>query len=191
MKKLVLVSSLLLTFSLATAQEHNLKEDLIRVKDDVAEDVKQGWDASKEKVGELSKDAKQGVEKASDSIKNKIDSMHSTYEVSDAESLKKYLGVEILEVKLMQNNELLVKAELKNLTDKPVEFDDIMSKTDLIVLNAEEIAHFATDATYKQSKDLVVPVDSSIVVEWFFKDADSKPNRVRIFDVSYPLVVGQ
>lgn len=191
MKKLVLVSSLLLTFSIASAEEHNLKEDLIRVKDDIAQDVKEGWDISKEKVEELSKDAKHGLEKASDSIKNKIDGLYTNYEVSDAKSLQKYLAVEILETEVVDNNQISIKVQLKNLSDKPVKFDDIMSKTDLIVLNAQEIAHFATDKTYQENKDLVVPIDSSIVVKWVFKDADSHPNRLRLFNVSYPIALEQ
>lgn len=188
MKKVMLVSGVIMALSIASAQEHSLKEDLIRVKDDVAVDIKEGWNVSKDKVSELSKDAKNGLEKTSDSIKNKIDSLHSTYQVSDAASLNKYLTVEILDTQVVENNELAISVLLKNATDKPVKFDEIMGKTDIIVLNAEQLAHFATDDTYKNSKELVIPANSSIKTSWMFKDANSKPITLRLFDVNYSLV---
>ena len=139
MKKLVLVSSLLLTFSIATAEEGSVKEDLIKVKDDVAHNIQEGWSATKDKTENL------------------------------------------------ENNTFAVKVQLKNLTDKPVKFDALMGKTDLITLNEAEIAHFATDETYKNARDLEIPANSTVTVDWVFKDADSKPVTLRVFDVHYPL----
>ncbi len=187
MKKLVLVSSLLLTFSIATAEEGSVKEDLIKVKDDVAHNIQEGWSATKDKASELSHDAKEGLHNAGDSIKNSIEDLKATHNVSDEKTLTEYLEVEVVETENLENNTFAVKVQLKNLTDKPVKFDALMGKTDLITLNEAEIAHFATDETYKNARDLEIPANSTVTVDWVFKDADSKPVTLRVFDVHYPL----
>ena len=189
MKKLVLLSSLAFICSMASAQEKEggFKEGFKMMTDSVTENVKEGWDVTKEKTSELSQDAKEGLEKASDSIKNKIDDMHSSYSVSDANTLKKYLTVEVKSAKVIENNQFTVTVLLKNAMNKPVKFDGIMGKTDLIVLNDEGIAHFATNETFTESRALVVPSNAGIKVTWTFKDADSKPITLRLFGVNFPL----
>lgn len=189
MKRLVLLSSLALVFSMATAQEKEggFKEGFKMMTDSVGSSVKEGWDVTKEKTSELSKDAKDGLDKAGDSIMNKIDDMQNSYEVSDAESLKKYLTVSDVKVKALENNAYSVSAILKNTAKKPVTFNRKMKKLELIALNADGIAHFSTNESLKESRELVVPANSSLKVSWTFDDVDAPLTTLRLFNIDYAL----
>jgi len=190
MKQLVLFSSLALVFSMATAQEKEggFKEGFKMMTESVGSSVKEGWDVTKEKTSELSQDAKEGLDKAGDSIKQSIDDMKNSYEVSDASSLRKYLVVSDVKVKALENNSYSVSAILKNTAQKPVKFNRKMKKLELIALNADGIAHFATSESLKESRELVVPADSGIKVTWTFNDVDSPLTIFRLFNVDYSLV---
>lgn len=189
MKKLVLFSSLALVLGLATAQEKEggFKEGFKMMTDSVGSSVKEGWDVTKEKTSELSKDAKDGLNKAGDSIMNTIDDMQNSYEVSDADSLKKYLTVSDVKVKALENNAYSVSAILKNATKKPVKFNRKMKKLELIALNNDDIAHFATSESLKESRELVVPANSGIKVSWTFDDVDNALTTLRLFNVDFAL----
>lgn len=190
MKQLVLFSSLALVLSIAAAQEKEggFKEGFKMMTESVGSSVKEGWDVTKEKTSELSKDAKEGLDKAGDSIMNTIDDMQNSYEVSDASSLRKYLVVSDVKVKALENNSYSVSAILKNTAKKPVKFNRKMKKLELIGLTADGIAHFATSESLKESRELVVPADSGLKVTWTFDDVDSPLTTFRLFNVDYSLV---
>lgn len=190
MKQLILFSSLALVLSIATAQEKEggFKEGFKMMTESVGSSVKEGWDVTKEKTSELSKDAKEGLDKAGDSIKQSIDDMKNSYEVSDASSLRKYLVVSDVKVKALENNSYSVSAILKNTAKKPVKFNRKMKKLELIALNSDGIAHFASNESLKESKELVVPADSGIKMTWTFNDVDSPLTTFRLFNVDYSLV---
>ncbi|GAA5094536.1 hypothetical protein [Wohlfahrtiimonas larvae] len=189
MKKLVLFSSLALMIGISTAQEKSggFKEGFKMMTESVGSSVKEGWDVTKEKTSELSKDAKEGLDKAGDSIMNKIDDMQKSYEVSDADSLHKYLTVSNVKINALDNNRYSVSAILKNITKKPVTFNRKMKKLEVIALDADGIAHFATKESLQESRELVVPADSGIKMQWIFDDVDSGLTIFRLFDVNFSL----
>lgn len=182
MKKQILLSGLCLMFAVGNAQE-GFKEGLEKV----AEDVQSGLQNSKEKILEVTKDTQEEIDKLRDDIKEKIDEMHPNYSVSDEASLKEYIDVVIKGTELKDDHLFVVKATLTNKTDKPVDFDNTMSKTDLVVVDAKGIPHFSTDEDFAKHKAIVVPAGESLDVEWIFKDAKSQPETVSIFGVVYSL----
>lgn len=190
MKHVVLFSSLVLALSMATAQEKSgsFKEGFKMMTESVGAGVKEGWDVTKEKTSELSKDAKEGFGKAGDSIMNTIDDMQGSYEVSDAESLKKYLTVSDVKVQALGNNTYSVSAILKNTAKKPVKFNRKMKKWELIALNSDGIAYFATNESFKDTKELVVPAYSGVKVIWMFNDVDSPITTFRLFNIEYSVM---
>lgn len=192
MKQLVLISSLILAFSVAQAQEKaSMKKGLEEFTEGLTDNVKEGWDASKQAIGDLSQDAQKGIEKTRDGIKNQIDAMQSTYYIDDANSLKEYLGVEIKDVKLLESGEATLSLVLKNLTNKPVQFDPNIQKTDVIMIDKDGIARFATDATFNSVHSIVVPAELGIEVTWVFGKASEAPVSLRIFGIVFPFVAPQ
>ncbi|OYQ70655.1 hypothetical protein B9T11_03390 [Wohlfahrtiimonas chitiniclastica] len=186
MKKLLCLSSLMFALSVAHAQESSFTEDFSKLTDDVSKSVKKGWDKSKDALSDFSDDAKVQLDKAGESIKSSFDDFKNSYAVTDAATLKKYLVVEIPAVSL-EDEHLTVTVLLKNNQDKPVKFKDLKNKVDVIVLDQDSIAYFATEASLQHNNKIIVPAKAAVKVTWQFDNVATTPVTLRLMNADYPL----
>ncbi|MEQ4925016.1 hypothetical protein [Proteus hauseri] len=172
MKKILIASTMLIMASSAFAAAEQESSA-----------IKEGVKVFTSSITTASKDALSGIKDGVDEGRKSGSSVDGAVIIYDKDNLSKYTTIKTLSIEPVGENRHLVTLAVKNTSDSLIRLTNLNEKMNLYVLDGDDfVAYLATP-----HEDISIPAKTATKLRLEFKDTESEPVKMRLYEYEFEL----